>query len=427
MPEIVDVKGRAILDSQGRPALEVTLQAGSIDASASVPVQAALPAELLDGIADQVRGLDATDQLTLDERLTEFPSEEPERAARLAVSLAATRLAAKFYGVELYRHVRFLTAAAAKLAQAEETTIATMQQRPRSPDLMTAELVARLPLPFIGLLSGRPESSGGVRMAQFGILPLGAQTPWDAFAMGQEIGQHLSSLLAEKGYPPQAVDGVGAFCPPLQSPQQALELIVSAITAAGYKPGTDVGLAMDAGAAAFWNGSGYDIVTEGESNEPRPASELLELYSGLIQKYPLVCVIDPFAPDDRPGWEELMKRLAGKCWWFGCDVFSDSESIWRGWQIGVGNGVLLDPTLAVTVTELLRSLSVARLAGYAMALGTRGPLTGDPILADLAVGAGVGLVSVGGLNRGERMNIYNRLLWIDQDLKQRSGQREPSR
>ncbi len=429
MPKILELQGWPLLDCQGRTALEVQLRVEGAIGRASVEFPGdSIDADLLGRLRSVVDGLDVTDQVGLDSALDNAPhpgKPAVERAARWAVSLAAARAAAAHYQVEFYRHIRFLTAAAGKLAQAEETTIATIQHRPRTPDLMTAELVARLPLPLVSLLASRA-NGGGLGWARLGILPVGAESPWQAFRLVHRVWVALAELLGSKGYPAEAIESCGAFCPPLHSPGQALDILLKAIESAGLKPGRDVVLGADFAAGRMFSDGSYQIGGDlGEGGRVDSAG-LVAFYADLVAKYPVMCLIDPLAPSDRAGWDQLMKRLAGKAWWFACDVFTDSESIWRGWQVGIGNGALLELSRHGTLTELLRNLSVARLAGYAMGLGVRGRLTGDNVLADLAVGAGVGLLSIGGSQRGERTSIYNRLLAIDRDLRERSGQRDAS-
>ncbi|HEY1064711.1 MAG TPA: phosphopyruvate hydratase, partial [Pirellulales bacterium] len=373
-------------------------------------------------IAPALLGQDATDQAAVDRRLIELDGtrlkERLGANAILAVSLATARAAAIAHRVPLYRHIRRLTADAAKAAQSEEQTAVTSMLTPFKPDLVTPELVLRLPLPLVNMISGGLHPGSSLDVQDFLVMPVGAPSYREAVEWCVRIYRRLGDLLEQRSYPRSMVSGDGAYGPRLASDRDALKLLTAAIEAAQLKPLDDVAIALDAAASRFVREGKYHV--GGKDAAPSTAEELIARYEALCKEFPIVSIEDGLGDDDWGGWRTLNQKLGRKVWLAGDDLFAtNSQRIWRGLSIGVGNSVVIKPSQAGTLTETLRSLSVARLAGYATIVSGRGADTEDDFIADLAVGTGAGQIKIGSLARSERLAKYNRLLRIEEELSER--------
>ena len=413
---IAQLYAREVLDSRGNPTLEVeVLLAGGgrgraiVPSGASTGVHEAL--ELRDGdparyggkgvlravahvqgeIAAAVRGMDAADQAAIDSKLLEMDG-TPNKArlganAILGVSLAAAHAAAAARGLPLYRYLGGPTAAI-------------------------------LPVPLLNILNGGRHAPGSVDIQEFMVVPAGAGSFREALRAGAEVYHALGRLVAQRGFP-TAVGDEGGFAPPLQSNQEALELLLAAIEVARYQPGEDVFLALDVAASELYRDGRYLLAREGRSLS---AGEMIDLYEGWCARYPIISIEDGLAEDDWDGWRALAGRLGRRVQLVGDDIFVTSpERLRRGIEEEAANAVLVKPNQIGTLTETLEALALAREAGWGTVISHRSGETEDTTIADLAVGTGAGQIKTGAPARGERTAKYNRLLRIEEDLGEKAS------
>jgi enolase len=413
MSQITHVHARQILDSRGNPTVEVdvTLQSGAFG-RAAVPSGASTgeheAVELRDGgpafggkgvlkatgnvngeIADAVRGRDAVDQQGLDRALIELDGTDTKGRlganAILGVSLAVARAAAVEAGRPLWR---YLTSDA---------------------DL--------LPVPMMNVLNGGAHADNPVDFQEFMLAPIGADSFAHALQMGAETYHQLKRTLQSRGLA-TGVGDEGGFAPALQSNEAPLELLVTAIEAAGYRPGTDIAIAMDPAVSELFSDGAYRLASEGRTLS---SDEMVELWEQLLGRYPIVLLEDGMAENDWDGWAKLTQRIGDRVQLVGDDIFVTNPAILRrGIKAGIANSILIKLNQIGTLTETLETIRIAREAGYRAFVSHRSGETEDTFIADLVVATGAGQIKTGAPARSERVAKYNQLLRIEEQLGDRA-------
>ncbi|HEY8552193.1 MAG TPA: phosphopyruvate hydratase [Thermaerobacter sp.] len=409
---IAGVEARQILDSRGNPTVEVDvwLEDGSFG-RAAVPSGASTgtyeAVELRDGgdayggkgvlkavenvmevIAPEVVGLDALDQAAVDRALVELDG-TPNKGrlganAILGVSLAVARAAASSVGLPLYR---YLGGVDARL----------------------------LPVPLMNILNGGRHADNNVDIQEFMVVPAGAERFADALRMGAEVFHALHKVLSERGLA-TGVGDEGGFAPNLESNEAALDVLMEAIQRAGYRPGEDVALAIDAAASEWYRPEEGVYVLAGQGQR-LTADELIEMYARWLDRYPLVSLEDGLAEEDWEGWRRLTERLGGRLQLVGDDLFvTNVERLRRGIRAGAANAVLVKVNQIGTLTETLLTMETAAAAGYRNIVSHRSGETEDVTIADLAVATRAGQIKAGAPSRSERVAKYNQLLRIEEQL-----------
>jgi enolase len=414
MSEIVDIYAREILDSRGNPTLEceVFLESGAfgraaVPSGASTGEREAL--ELRDGdkgrylgkgvlqavdnvnnrIADELIGMEASDQVGIDQRMlemdgTEFKSNLGANAI-LGVSLAVAKAAAEEAGMPLYKYIGG--------ANARE-----------------------LPLPMMNIINGGAHADNNVDIQEFMIMPAGAGCFAEALRMGAEVFHALKGVLKAKGYN-TAVGDEGGFAPNLKSNEEALEVIMEAIVKAGYKPGEDVLLALDVASSELFDKEKGTYTLENESQKIKTREEMVQFYENLVAKYPIISIEDGMAENDWEGWKLMTDRLGKKIQIVGDDIFVTNPAILKeGIQQGIANSILIKLNQIGTLTETLETIEMAKRAGYTTVISHRSGETEDTTLADLAVAVNAGQIKTGSLCRTDRVAKYNQLLRIEDEL-----------
>jgi len=412
MSEIVDIFAREILDSRGNPTVEVEvyLESGAmgraaVPSGASTGEREAL--ELRDGdkgrylgkgvqkavdnvnevIADALIGWEAADQGGIDRKLleldgTEFKSNLGANAL-LGVSMACAKAAAEEAGLPLYNYIGG--------ANAKE-----------------------LPVPMMNIINGGAHADNNVDIQEFMIMPVGAGTFRESLRMGAEIFHSLKKVLKEKGYN-TAVGDEGGFAPDLKSNEEALEVIMEAVKAAGYAPGEDVLLALDVASSELFRDGKY--VLENEKQPEKTPAELVDFYADLVDRYPIVSIEDGMAENDWDGWKLLTDRLGDRIQLVGDDLFVTNTKILReGIEKGITNSILIKVNQIGTLTETLDAIEMAKRAGYTCVISHRSGETEDTTIADLAVATNAGQIKTGSLCRTDRVCKYNQLLRIEDEL-----------
>ena len=411
MATIQHVRGFEILDSRGNPtvAAEVVLANGArgfaaAPSGASTGSREAL--ELRDGdprrylgkgvtravshvngeLARALVGREAQDQSGLDQRMISLDG-TPTKArlganAILAVSLALAKAAAASAGQPLYRH-------------------------------LAAGRMARLPLPMMNIINGGAHADNNVDMQEFMVLPVGAPSFSEALRWGVEVFHSLKGLLKARGLS-TAVGDEGGFAPDLQSNEQALEIIMAAIAAAGFRPGADIGLGLDVASSEFYAAGTYTLASEGKRFS---AEQFVDHLQGWVDSYPIVTIEDGMAEGDWEGWLLLTSRLGHRVQLVGDDLFvTNTEILREGIQRGAANAILIKPNQIGTLTETLAAIRMAEQAGYAAVVSHRSGETEDTTIADLSVCTAATQIKTGSLCRSDRMAKYNRLLLIEAEL-----------
>ena len=412
MSGIFDIFAREILDSRGNPTVEVEiiLESGIVG-RAAVPSGASTgeheAIELRDGdlnrylgkgvlkavenveekIAPHLIGMDALDQMEIDQAMLDLdgtPNKSKLGAnAILGVSIACARAAAAYMEIPLFR---YLGGAYAHL----------------------------LPVPMMNILNGGKHADNNVDIQEFMIIPVGAETIRDAVRIGSEVFHHLKDVLKSKGYA-TSVGDEGGFAPNLSSNREALELIVRGIEQAGYRPGEDVALALDPAASEFYEEGIY--LLKAEDNPRKTAAEMVDFYESLINDFPIISIEDSHAEDDWEGWKIMTQRLGGRIQLVGDDIFvTNPERLQRGIQEGVSNAILIKLNQIGTVTETLRTIEMAKNAGFGIVISHRSGETEDTTIADLAVAANTGQIKTGSASRTDRICKYNQLIRIEEEL-----------
>jgi enolase len=411
MTGILDIHAREILDSRGNPTVEVdvTLETGArgraaVPSGASTGTHEAV--ELRDGdkgryggkgvlkavasvngeIFDALSGMDAEDQRAIDAAMIELDG-TPNKAklganAILGVSLAIAKAAAAEARLPLYRYVGGANA-------------------------------ATLPVPMMNIVNGGAHADNPIDIQEFMVMPVGADSAAEAVRWGAEIFQALKSELAGNKLATNVGDE-GGFAPALQSAADALDFVVRAIEKAGYRPGEDIVLALDAAASEFHRNGKYAMEGEGKVLD---AAGMVAFYGDLARKYPIVSLEDGMAEDDWDGWAALTKSLGREVQLVGDDLFVTNPSrIAAGIGRGVANAVLIKVNQIGTLTETLDAVAMAHKAGYACVMSHRSGETEDSTIADLAVATGCGQIKTGSLSRSDRTAKYNQLIRIEQEL-----------
>ncbi len=411
MTAIIDIRGREILDSRGRPTVEVevTLESGAFG-RAAVPSGASTgeheAVELRDGdkarymgkgvrravdavnheILDALSGLDAEDQVKIDRTLVDLDG-TPNKGrlganAILGVSLAAAKAAAEDCGMPFYRYV--------------------------------GGTVARtLPVPMMNILNGGAHADNGLDFQEFMIMPVSAPSFREALRCGAEVFAALKTQLAGEGHS-TAVGDEGGFAPWLGSAEEALSHIDRAVRAAGYTPGTDVVMALDCAASELVGEGGYVL----EGMERRlDAAGLTDYLAQLCDAHPVVSIEDGMGENDWDGWQTLTTRLGSRVQLVGDDLFvTNTHRLHRGIQDGIANSILIKVNQIGTLTETLDAVEMAHKAGYTAVMSHRSGETEDATIADLAVATNCGQIKTGSLSRADRTAKYNRLLRIEDEL-----------
>ncbi len=411
MTEIISVTGREILDSRGNPTVEVELMLAcgavgraAVPSGASTGTREALElrntrAKRYGGkgvttavnnvnttIADEIRGMDASDQMTLDARLIALDGTANKSKlganAILGVSMAAARAAAKAFGLPLFRYLGGVNARV-------------------------------LPVPMMNVINGGAHAANTLDIQEFMIVPFGAKTLAQAVQMGAETFHALKKILAAKGLS-TAVGDEGGFAPDLKSNEEALGFIMEAITTAGYTPGKDIGLALDVAASELYEKKKY--LLKGE-NRTLSAEEMVDYFENLVTKYPILSIEDGLAEQDWENWVLLTERLDEYIQIVGDDIFVTNPAILaKGIDDGIANSILIKLNQIGTVTETLEAIEMARTAGYTTVISHRSGETEDAFIADLAVAVNSGQIKTGSLSRSDRIAKYNQLIRIEEAL-----------
>jgi enolase len=411
MTAIVDVHARQILDSRGNPTVEVdvTLEDGSMG-RAAVPSGASTGAheavELRDGdksrwggkgvskavqavngeIADTVAGLEAEDQVALDRALITLDGTENKGRlganAILGVSLATAKAAADAVGLPLYRYVGGVDA-------------------------------NLLPTPMMNILNGGVHADNGIDFQEFMVMPVGAPDFSEALRCGAEIFHALKSGLHQAGFS-TAVGDEGGFAPAINSAREALDYIEKAVSAAGYKLGGDVLLAMDPAASEFFRDGRYELKGEGKSLSP---AEMADYYVALASDYPIASIEDGLAEDDWAGWMAITEKLGNRIQLVGDDLFvTNVKRLEKGIQDGIANSILIKVNQIGSLTETIDTVKLAQSSAYTTVMSHRSGETEDSTIADLAVALSCGQIKTGSLSRSDRIAKYNQLLRIEEEL-----------
>jgi enolase len=412
MSEIERIHARQIIDSRGNPTVEVEvlLEDGSVG-RAAVPSGASTgeheAVELRDGdasaylgkgvleavknvnhvIADELEGVDALDQALVDRMLVELDGTENKSRlganAVLGVSLAVAHAASDACGLPLYRYVGGVAA-------------------------------RTLPVPMMNVINGGQHADNNVDLQEFMIMPTGAKSFSEALRMGAETFHHLKKVLAAKGYA-TSVGDEGGFAPNLRSNAEAIEVILEAILKAGYRPGSDLSIALDAASSEFFRDGRYVLGAEG--GESWDAERMVRFYADLADQYPIVSIEDGMAEDDWDGWSLLTEELGESLQIVGDDLFvTNPIRLRRGIDEGIANSILVKLNQIGTLSETLRAIEMAKVARYTNVISHRSGETEDVTIAHLAVATNAGQIKTGSMSRTDRIAKYNELLRIEEDL-----------
>src|SRR6478736_5491082 len=413
--EITSVHGREILDSRGNPTVEVDVRVGSAFGRAAVPSGASTgeheALELRDGdkskylgkgvlkavanvnseIAKAVVGTDAADQRALDHKMITLdgtPTKSRLGAnAVLAVSMAAARAAAVAVKQPLYKYLsRYSTDSSANL----------------------------LPVPMMNILNGGAHADSSVDFQEFMAMPVGAPSFSEALRWGVEVFHTLKGVLKKRGYN-TSVGDEGGFAPSVKSNVEAIEVVLEAITKAGYKPAEEIAVALDPAASEFYQDGKY--VFKKSDKSAKSSDDMVKFWAKWVNDYPIVSLEDGLAENDWDGWEKLTKQLGGKIQLVGDDLFvTNVEFLQEGIDKGVANSILVKVNQIGTVSETLDAIDLARRNGYTSIISHRSGETEDTFIADLAVATGAGQIKTGSASRTDRIAKYNQLLRIEEEL-----------
>jgi enolase len=412
--EIVKVIGREILDSRGNPTVEadVFLADGSMG-RAAVPSGASTgeheAVELRDGdkgrylgkgtrkaaeyvtgeLGPALQGLEASEQGAIDRKMIEIDG-TPNKGriganAILAVSMAVARAEAASQQTPLYR---YLGGVQANL----------------------------LPVPMMNIVNGGAHADNSVDLQEFMIAPYGAERFSEALRMGAEVFHTLKGVLKKRNYS-TAVGDEGGFAPNLKSNEEALEVVMEAITLAGYKPGEQIGITLDPAASEFYDKGKKKYVFKKSDKSERTSEQMVEFWANWVSKYPIVSIEDGMAEDDWDGWKALTDALGTKCQLVGDDLFvTNTQRLNMGIERGIANSILVKVNQIGTLTETLDAMSTAFKAGYTCISSHRSGETEDSFIADLAVATNAGQIKTGSASRTDRIAKYNQLLRIEEEL-----------
>ncbi len=414
MSYIVEVKARQILDSRGNPTVEVdvltdegALGRAAVPSGASTGIHEAV--ELKDNdkkkylgkgvlkavknvnttIANGIVGFDITAQAAIDQVMIELDG-TPNKAklganAILAVSMAVAKAAAEEASLPLYRYIGGTNA-------------------------------RTLPMPMMNILNGGAHADNKIDFQEFMIMPIGAPSFSEGLRWGVEIFHQLKSTLKKKGYSTNVGDE-GGFAPNIQSNEEAIETVLEAITAAGYKAGTQIAIAMDAANSELWNAKKKKYVFHKSSGKEMSSDQLVKYWESWVKKYPIVSIEDGMAEDDWAGWKNLTDTIGSKCQLVGDDLFvTNVNRLQTGIDKKIANGLLVKVNQIGTLTETINAVSLAQHNGYNTIMSHRSGETEDTTIADLAVALNCGQIKTGSASRTDRMAKYNQLIRIEEQL-----------
>ncbi len=411
MTEIVDVKAREVLDSRGNPTVEVDMHLACgamgraiVPSGASTGQREALELRdtedrrymgkgvvqavknVMNIIAPAIEGMDAADQFALDLHMIELDGTGNKSKlganAILAVSMAATRAAAQAYAMPLYKYLGGISARC-------------------------------LPVPMMNVINGGAHAANNLDIQEFMIIPFGAESIAQSVRMGAETFHALKKILKGKNLN-TAVGDEGGFAPNLESNEAAIQLIMQAIETAGYVPGQDIGLALDAAASEFYKEGKYILASE---NKSLSAAEMIDYYGELTDKYPILSIEDGLAEGDWEGWALMTEKLDMGVQLVGDDIFVTNPQIFaEGIENGIANSILIKLNQIGTVSETLQTIAMAKDNGYTTVISHRSGETEDTFIADLSVGINAGQIKTGSLSRTDRVAKYNQLIRIEEEL-----------
>ena len=414
MSYIVEVKARQILDSRGNPTVEVdvltdegAMGRAAVPSGASTGIHEAV--ELKDNdkkkylgrgvlkavknvntlIANSIVGFDITAQAAIDQVMIDLDG-TPNKAklganAILAVSMAAARAAAEEANLPLYRYIGGTNA-------------------------------RTLPMPMMNILNGGAHADNKIDFQEFMIMPVGAPSFSEGLRWGVEIFHQLKSTLKKKGYSTNVGDE-GGFAPNIQNNEEAIETVLEAITAAGYKAGTQIAIAMDAANSELWNAKKKKYVFHKSSGKEMSSDQLVKYWESWVKKYPIVSIEDGMAEDDWAGWKNLTDTIGSKCQLVGDDLFvTNVNRLQTGIDKKIANGLLVKVNQIGTLTETINAVSLAQHNGYNTIMSHRSGETEDTTIADLAVALNCGQIKTGSASRTDRMAKYNQLIRIEEQL-----------
>ena len=410
--EIVDIVGRQILDSRCFPTVEVevylddgTMGRAAVPSGASTGIYEAV--ELRDGdksdymgksvrkavqnvndtIAEELIGCNVFDQTYIDKTLIELDGTDNKGKlganAILGVSLACAQAAANSLQIPLYQYIGGVNAKV-------------------------------LPVPMMNIINGGSHADNSVDLQEFMVMPVGAKTFSCALKMCAEVYHTLKKILNEKGYS-TGIGDEGGFAPNLKSNEEAIEVIIEAITKAGYKPGEDVFIAIDAASSEYYKDGKYVLEHEGRTLS---SAEMVDFFEEWVNKYPIISIEDGMAEEDWDGWKLMTERLGKKVQLVGDDLFvTNTERLEKGIQLGVANSILIKLNQIGTLTETLNAIEMANRAGYTAVVSHRSGETEDTTIADLVVAVNAGQIKTGAPARSERVAKYNQLIRIEEELE----------
>ncbi len=414
MSAIIDIHARQILDSRGNPTVEVevitedgALGRAAVPSGASTGIHEA--AELRDGdakvymgkgvlnavsnvnneIADKLIGYDVFEQNQIDRAMIALDGTENKGRlganAILAVSLAAAKAAAIECNMPLYRYIGGVNA-------------------------------NTLPIPLMNILNGGAHADNAIDFQEFMIVPTNADTFSEALQMGTSVFHHLKSVLKKKGYSTNVGDE-GGFAPNIQSNEEAIETVLTAIEAAGFKPGKDIYIAMDAATSELWDEKkGLYVFKKSDKRELSPA-DMVSYWTEWVNKYPIISIEDGCAEDDWNGWAQLTKAIGSKCQLVGDDLFvTNVKRLSKGIKDGVANSILVKVNQIGSLTETIDTVNMATKAAYTNIMSHRSGETEDTTIADLAVALNSGQIKTGSASRTDRIAKYNQLIRIEEEL-----------
>ena len=412
MSYIDEIHARQILDSRGNPTIEVEVVTtdgnvgrAAVPSGASTGMHEAV--ELRDGepewmgkgvakavshvnevLADELNGMDVTDQRAIDAALIELDGTANKGKlganALLGVSLAVAHAAAETVGLPLYRYVGGVNA-------------------------------HTLPVPMMNILNGGSHADNKIDIQEFMVMPVGAETFTDGLRMGTEIFHHLKAVLKSKGHSTNVGDE-GGFAPNLASNEEAIEVVLAAIEKAGYVPGEDVVIALDAASSEFYNPE-TGLYTFESNGSRMTGSELVGWWSGWCDRYPIASIEDGCAEDDWAAWKTMTQQLGHRIQLVGDDLFvTNVARLTRGIEEGIANSILVKVNQIGTLTETIEAVSLAHRKGYTSVMSHRSGETEDTTIADLAVALNTGQIKTGSASRSDRVAKYNQLLRIEEEL-----------
>jgi len=414
MSVIEEVYARQILDSRGNPTIEVDVITSdgstgraAVPSGASTGIHEAI--ELRDGdssqymgkgvtraighvndlIAEALVGVNVYDQVHIDRLMLEMDGTANKSRlganAILGVSLATARAAASSCGMPLYRYVGGLSA-------------------------------NLLPIPMMNILNGGAHGDNNIDFQEFMVMPVGASCFSDALRMGTEVFHHLKQVLKKQGLSTNVGDE-GGFAPNILSNEEAIETVLKAIEAAGYRPGEDIYIAMDAAATEFYDEESKQYVFKKSDGARRSSSEMVAYWSEWVTRYPIISIEDGLAEDDWDGWKALTDALGSRTQLVGDDLFvTNSKRLKKGIETGVANSILVKVNQIGSLTETMEAVQMAHSASYTSVMSHRSGETEDSTIADLSVALRCGQIKTGSASRSERMAKYNQLLRIEEEL-----------